>query len=125
LPFPWRLAERAGCERADGLLADRDRDGQIRQEADATTVFLFLRCLAGEIVDRGEADCLPANELRLVPGHDTVGNLREELNAGTRPRGEGCEDLPVGGELEERAAVSAEGLDDEAKTPFDLFADSF
>ena len=60
----------ADCERADGLPADHDRDDQIRQHADAATVFPFLHCLAGEIVGQaGQTEGLTADKLRVVPGH--------------------------------------------------------
>ena len=83
----------------------------------------FLRRRVGELVDHGEADGLPTAELLVVPGHGLFWHLREQLDTGTRPRGEGGEGPPVGRELEQRAAVGTEELDQEPKSALDLFAD--
>ena len=69
------IAERADYKRADGLPADADRDGLIRQEADAATVFPLLQCLAGEIAEQaGQADGLAADELHCIEVQPVITN---------------------------------------------------
>ena len=120
-----RRAECAGRERADGMLPDPDRDRQVRLQAEAAHVRLLRPRVLGEVVGKAEPDGLTPDELRVVPGqlglHDSCG---VGLHPGARPRGGGREARPIRRELEQRAPVGVEELDEPTQAALDLLVDA-
>ena len=120
-----RRAERARRERADGMLPDPDRDRQVRLHAEAAHVRLLRPRVLGELVGKADPDGLTPDELRVVPGqlgwHDWGG---VGLHPGARPRGDGRQVPPIRRELEQRAPIGVEELDEPTQAVLDLLVDA-